>query len=211
MITSNQYPNLWSLSHCFTSNVETLSFFQDLVNYSNIVENISNSAMLVKMGDSFYLLFYIEVLDEVPRVKCLVLEINLEKINSLLSMGDQIISNSPSYFIDEVTSKKDEMIDTLLKQRNDQVKSLKMQKQESEKLAKEQQLRMVNIRQGFRRIINKEVKRKLAKASKSTQIEIAEICFRSMQFKFKGLDKLDDKEEKEIKEWLKVFLDVLGV
>lgn len=156
-------------------------------------------------------MFYIEVIEGTVGVKCLVLDIDFSKIDEVLSRDDNRTSDSQSYFIDELATKKDEMIDSLLRQRSSKAISTKMKKQESEKFAQDQQLRIVNTRQNFRRVINREIKKKMASYPKSTQVEIGDICFKSMTFKFKDMKSFEENDENEVRSWLNVFLKVLGV
>lgn len=195
----------------FCTDENTSKVFQTLVNYSSIEGNVSSNALLTSISKTLFMIFYIEVINEVPSVKCLLLEINFDKINETRKGPDLTHMDSLSYFIDEVTTKKDEMIDSLLKQRNDKVLLTRVKKQQIEDTAKDKQLRIVNTRQNFKKLINKEIKKRLTNRSKSTQIEVGEICFKSMSFKFRGLEQMDDRDEKEIKDWLNVFLSVLGV
>jgi len=197
--------------YSFSTDSDKLGVFQTLVNYSEIQQNISNKAILTSISESSFLLFYIEIANDVPSVKCLVLEINFPKINEMLSRKDIPNVESSSYFIDEVTAKKDEMIDTLLKQRNDKAYFSRIKTQKREDSAKDQQLRIVRTRQNFKKIINREVKRRMANRTKSAQVEVGEICFKSMAFKYKTMENMDERDEKEIKEWLNMLLTLLGV
>lgn len=181
------------------------------MNYSDIDDNIANNAILAGISEKLFLMFYIEVNRDITSLKCLVLDIDFKKIDEVLSRDDSQNLDSQAYFIDELTTKKDEMIDSLLRQRSSKAISTKMKKQESEKIAQDQQLRLVNTRQNFRRVINREIKKKMASYPKSAQIEIGEICFKSMTFKFKDMKSFEENDENEVKSWLNVFLKVLGI
>lgn len=210
------YTPIWAIVDkpyiVFSSDENTLSVFQTLMNHSNLKENVFNNALLASIKDTLFMMFYIEMVNESPCVKCLLLEINFNKIDEILNEEEAMSTDSPSaYFIDEVLAKKDEMIDNLLKRRSDKQQLSRAKKQQVEDTAKDQQFRIVNVRQNFKKIINKEVKRRLTGRPKSTQIEAGEICFKAMSFKFTSLESMDDRDEREVKDWLNIFLSVLGL
>lgn len=193
----------------YTDNASTLGVFQDILNRSELVGNVSNKSMLIKIDQTFFLMIYIEINDsKQSQVKMLILNLDFGKIDEIIgNVESEKKLDSASYFIDEIKLKKDELIDKLLKQR-----LLKTQKPLlKEKTVQEEQLQLIERNRFFKKIINREILKNCKKLKKSNQSEIADICYKSMLFRFKNLKTVTSKDEIEIKDWLNIFLSHLGV
>lgn len=154
-------------------------------------------------------MIYIEINDSnQSQVKMLILNLDFGKIDEIIgNFESERKLDSASYFIDEIKLKKDELIDKLLKQR-----LLKTQKPLlKEKTVQEEQLQLIERNRFFKKIINREILKNCKKLKKSNQSEIADICYKSMLFRFKNLKTVTSKDEIEIKDWLNIFLSHLGV
>lgn len=181
--------------------------FQKLANHSDIEENVVTNAILSKISSLVHLLFYVEKTEDIFTVKCLLLDLNFDKLRQILKDGESMDIN---HFIDEQVNEKEDLIDTLLRQRNANFARLNNKAQATLNI-KEQQLKRLAIRQSFKKMITSEVRRRMGDKPKPLQTEVADICFKSAAFKYRELLEMDEKMRGDILKWLHVLMSTLGV
>jgi hypothetical protein len=189
----------------YTQNDSTQSVFQDILNHSDITESVANVGLLIKWKNSIFLMFYFEIQDGVPSVKCIVMDISLPKIHALL---DKDMGSEGNHFIDE--QNKEDLMDSLIHQRVSMFSNLSAKRQLQLTL-EERQMKIKIIRHRFRTMITNEVKFRMKNVPKTSQTEVAEICFKAMNFKFKNMTNMSKDEELDVTAWLHIFLEALGV
>jgi hypothetical protein len=133
------------------------------------------------------------------------MDISLSKIQSLL---DKDTLSEGNHFIDE--QNKEDLMDSLIHQRVSMFSNLSAKRQLQLTL-EERQVKIKTIRHKFRAMITNEVKFRMKNAPKTSQAEVAEICFKAMNFKFKNMTNMSKDEELDVTAWLHIFLEVLGM
>ncbi|ODV76173.1 uncharacterized protein CYBJADRAFT_7949 [Cyberlindnera jadinii NRRL Y-1542] len=180
--------------------------FESVLNRSDVSGGIAHAALLAKLKDDIYLLFYTEFdQDQQPRVRCLLLDLSRLKIDEVLKRRNDV---EGTCFIDEPT--KEDLMDSLLQQRLDNFNSLSARRQVQLTVEK-QQMKLQAIRHKFRMLITDEVKQRMWDKPKKVQSEVADMCLKGMNFRFKGIHSMTKAEETDVKLWLSSFLDLLGV
>ncbi|KAH3675087.1 hypothetical protein WICMUC_002919 [Wickerhamomyces mucosus] len=183
---SNQYLN------------DTIKFITKLINHSKLLSNnVFQNGILIKISSQIFCLIFIELneINHNPKVLLSILKFKHDEIYELIQNAKKIPSSYSISFIDEI--KRDSMEN--------------LTSSASQLSVKIQQLKLLNIRQEFKRIITKEIKKKLINYNKSSQNDVAEICYRAMNFKFKNLLELNEKDEIEIKDWLYKLFEILNI
>lgn len=150
-------------------------------------------------------MFYIEVHHDTPSVKCLVLGLFISKIQVLV---EKDTSTEGSFFIDE--QHKEDLMDSLIHQRVNMFNNLSARRQ-IQLTVEETQARIKHIRHKLRSLITLEVKQRMREKPKATQSEVADMCFKAMSFRFRGVTSVSKDEELDMRKWIKTFLDVLNV
>ncbi|KAH3680843.1 hypothetical protein WICPIJ_008098 [Wickerhamomyces pijperi] len=81
----------------------------------------------------------------------------------------------------------------------------------SSQLSAQEQLRILTNKEAFQTIIKSEVAFYMKTNTKQEQNDVSDICFRSLNFKFQSLPEVNVETEIDIRKWLRVLLECLGV
>lgn len=189
----------------YTSDEDTLNSLQALLNRSHISGTLSQTALILKLTDDVLLMLYMELDDKVSIVRCLVLDLSSTIIQQLL---DRDPYTEGTHFTDE--QDKEDLMYSLIHQRVSMFSNLSAKRQ-AQLAIEEIQLNKKTVRQKLRTLITKEVKLRMGERPKSVQNEVAEMCFKGINFRFKDMATMTRDEELDVTAWLHIFLEVLGV